>query len=356
MTRFIPIKKSLQENQATIGISGEVFSIPEVGLSVHDGITSGGVLLQERTKTAGENILRNGSFIVNQNGNSWQSIPTSGNIEYIVDGWFYHRGGGSTANAAVSTALASTLPVATKALRVTTFSGDADNSFSVICQQISGVNLLDGQTVTISFWAKTTSSRRIAVTLRQDYDNTEGTNEIFLGNPSLSNDWVFYSYTTTVPKAKTTTAFGVNNFTGLWIWLEAGSNYDARTGGIGTQSGQTDIANVKMEVGDSATPFGSFNQENETLKVQQYYEKHFDDIFMFNGAYNDTANIKCNVYIPFVPKIKPPEVTINTNFLNSPSISVISKKGFNVLGTPNSASSVARVTDYIANAEILPYY
>jgi hypothetical protein len=355
MTRFIPIKKSLQENQQTIGISGEVFSIPEVGLSVHDGATMGGVLLQERSKNSGENILRNGSFIVNQNGTSWQGIPTSGNIEYIVDGWFYHRGGGSTANAAVTTELASDLPVATKALRVTTFSGNNNNSFSIICQQISGVNLLDGQTVTISFWAKTTSSRRIAVILRQDYDNVVGTGELFLGNPSLTTDWEFYSYKITVPKAITTSAFGVNNYTGLWIWLEAGSDYDARTGGIGTQSGQTDIANVKMEIGDSATPFGTFNLENETLKVQQYYEKNFDDIFMFNGAYDDAANVKCNVYIPFVPKIKIPAVTINTNFLNNPSVLDIGKRGFNVFGTPNSASSVARVTDYIANAEILPY-
>jgi len=354
MSKLIITKKSEEENNQTTGLNGEIFAIPSVGLSVHDGVTQGGVLLKQNN-ASNENILRNGSFIVNQNGTSWQGIPTSGNIEYIVDGWFYHRGGGSTANAAVSTGLASDLPVATKALRVTTFSGNNDNSFSIICQQISGVNLLDGQTVTISFWAKTTSSRRIAVILRQDYDNVVGSPELFLGNPSLTNNWEFYSYTITVPKAITTSAFGVNNFTGLWIWLEAGSDYDARTGGIGAQSGQTDIANVKMEIGNSATLFGTFNLENETLKVQQYYEKNFDDIFMFNGAYNDAASIKSNVYIPFVPKIKIPNVTINTNFLTNPSILAIGKRGFNVLATPTSASSVARVTDYIANAEIPPY-
>lgn len=355
MTRFIPIKKSLQENEITTGIDGEIFSIPQVGLAVHDGVTSGGTLLQKRIQSAADNILRNGSFIVNQNGTSWQGIPTTGDIEYIVDGWFYHRGGGSTANAAVATSLASTLPVAKTALRVTTFSGNANNSFTIICQQISGVDLLDGQTVTISFWAKTTSSRRIAVVLRRDYKNILGVNEIFLGNPTLSTGWEFYSFTTTVPKAITTNAFGADNFTGLWIWLEAGSDYDQRTGGIGTQSGQTDIANVKMEVGDSATPFGVFNLEQETLKVQQYYETNFDDFFMSAGAYDPLKVGGSNVYIPIVPKAKIPSVTVNTSFAGTASVLSIGKKGFNVMATPTNATSIARVTDYIADAEILPY-
>jgi hypothetical protein len=355
MSKLIITRKSEQENSQTIGLNGEIFAIPNVGLAVHDGSTQGGLLLKENN-ASNENILRNGNFLVDQNGNSWQNIPSVGNIEYIADGWYFHRGGNSVANVAVARSLANDLPVAYKSLRVTTTSGGLDSSFSVISQQIKGAQLLDGQTVTISFWAKTPQSRRIAVIIRQDYDSVTGTRETFAGNAVLTNDWKFYSFTVEVPSSDLSYIFGGNSFTGIWIWLEAGSNYDNRTGGIGTQSGQTDIANIKMEIGKSATPFQAASYEDELIKVQRYFEKNFNDIFMSRAGFSDTSTINATAYVPFaVKKASIPNVTINTNYLTSPTLLEIGHNGFNVFATANNVSSIARITDYVADCEILPY-
>jgi len=355
MSKLIITKKSEEENNQTIGLNGEIFAIPSVGLSVHDGVTQGGVVLKENN-ASNENLLRNGNFLVEQNGTSWQGIPTTGNIEYIADGWFYHRGGSSTANVATSRSLATGLPVAFKAIRITTFSGGLPSSFSIFCQQIKGAQLLDGQTVTISFWAKTTSSRRIAVVFRQDYDSVTGIKETLAGNATLTNGWELYSFTFDAPSSDTTFTFGTESFVGLWIWLEAGSDYDSRTGGIGTQSGQTDIANIKMEIGNLATPFQASSYEDELSKVQRYFEKSTDDIYMSMGGYGDASTVKASAYVPFAAqKASAPTVTINTNFVTSPTTNVIGINGFNVLGTSNNASSIARITDYVADCEILPY-
>lgn len=356
MTRLIPKKVSAAENAATVGFNGEVLGIPGTGIAIHDGITPGGVVLQNRPGTPGDNLIRNGNFIVAQNGTSWLSIPTSGNFEYIADGWYFHRGGNSTANAATSRSIAADLSDAYTALRITTTSGELASSFSVLSQQIADVQLVAGKTVTVSFWAKTTSTRRIAVSIRQDYDSIKGSVETFAGNASLTTDWVRYSFTATIPASVPADVVGTNSFTGLWIWLEAGSNYDNRTGSIGTQSGQTDIANVKLEIGEVATDFGPHDYASELLKVKRYYEESAQVQFLCRGAYNDATKNNAVGYVQFgVEKVAAPVVTVSGDYVAGLAVAAVGTSGFSVIGTPNNATSVARITGYTANSEIEPY-
>ena len=356
MTRLIPRKVSAAENATTVGFNGEVLGIPGTGIAIHDGITPGGVVLQDRPGTPAENLVRNGNFIVAQNGTSWLSIPTSGSFEYIADGWYFHRGGNSTANAATSRSIAADLPDAYTALRITTTSGGLASSFSVLSQQIANVQLVAGKTVTVSFWAKTTSTRRIAVSIRQDYDSAKGSVETFAGNASLTTNWSRYSFTVNVPASVPADVVGINSFTGLWIWLEAGSNYDNRTGSIGEQSGQTDIANVKLEIGEIATDFGPHSYVDELLKVKRYYEKSTQVQFLCRGAYSDAGKNDAVGYVKFdTEKVAAPVVTVSGDYVAGLAAFGAGAAGFSVLGVPNNATSVARITGYTANAEIEPY-
>lgn len=356
MTRLIPKKVSVAENATTVGFNGEVLGIPGTGIAIHDGVTPGGVVIDNRPGTPGENLIRNGNFIVAQNGTSWQSIPTSGNIEYIADGWYFHRGGNSTANAATSRSIAQDLPDAYTGLRVTTISGDLASSFSVISQQIANVQLVAGKAVTISFWAKTTSVRRIAVSIRQNYDSVKGAVETFAGNASLTTDWIKYSFTVNVPASVPADVIGANSFTAIWIWLEAGSNYDNRTGSIGVQSGQTDFANIKLEIGEIATDFGPHSYADELLKVKRYYEKSTQVQFLARGAYSNASKNAAAGYVKFeTEKVATPVVTVSGNYVTSLAAFSVGTSGFNVLGVPDNISSIARVTGYTANAEIEPY-
>lgn len=357
-TRFVLKRVSKEVNATFTGINGEVLAIPGSGIALHDGATLGGVLLEPRPLNAGRNLLRNGSFIVNQNGTSWLAIPSSGNIEYIADGWHFHRGGGTTANAATSRSFVDGQPDAYTALRVSTFSGGAPNSFAVLCQQIDDARLLGGKRVTVSFKAKASANRRIALTVRRDFRGGVS-DEIFIGNFEIGVAWKSYSQTFDVPNTVAATVFTAGHFTGLWFWLEAGGDFDARTGGIGVHSGSFDVTNIKMEIGDRATPFGEISGGDELLKVQQYFEKSTETVFMSQGGYNDADTVKTVAYIPFrVPKVKAPAISagsITADFAASPTVFDIGARGFNVLATASDVSSIARVTGYTADAEILPY-
>lgn len=361
MTSRLVLKRlSALENQSFTGINGEVVAVPGVGLALHDGGTPGGMVIQPRPQIAGSsghNLIRNGNFIVAQNGNTWLGIPTAGDIHYIADGWFFHRGGGSTANAAVSRTYVDDEDEAYAALRVTTFSGGLASSFSVLCQQIADARLCAGRTVTVSYKAKATTPRRIAVMLRQDFNSATGVLETFAGNAELTTAWQHFSHTLTVPDTPSSYVFGTTHFTGLWFWLDAGSNYDGRTGGVGNTSGQFDITNVKLEISDAATPFGATSYQEELLKVMRYYEKNTETVYMSQAGYNDANTVKTTAYIPYrVPKIKVPAVSgLTSSFVTGPAASAIGTVGFNVLGTANDAVSLARVTGYTADAEILPY-
>lgn len=361
MTSRLVLKRlSALENESFTGINGEVVALPGVGLALHDGGTPGGMLLQPRPQAAGSsgnNLIRNGNFIVQQNGTEWLGIPTSGDIHYIADGWHFHRGGGSTANAATSRSYVDSEDDAYTALRVTTFSGGLASSYSILCQQIADARLCAGRTVTVSYKARATTPRRIAVVLRQDFDSVTGTLETFAGNAELTTDWQHFSHTFDVPDTPSSYTFGAEHFTGLWFWLDAGSNYDARTGGVGNTSGQFDLANVQMEISDAATPFGATSYWEELLRVQRYYEVNAELVYMAQGGYNDGGTVKTTAFVPYrVPKVKAPTISgLTTTYATSAVAAGIGTVGFNVLATSNDLTSIARVTGFTADAEILPY-
>jgi hypothetical protein len=361
MTARLVLKRlSELENDALIGINGELIAVPGVGLALHDGGTPGGIMLEPPPQvagSAGHNLIRNGNFIVQQNGYEWLGIPTSGDIHYIADGWHFHRGGGSTANVAISRTYTESEEDAYTALRVNTFSGGLASSYSILCQQIADARLCIGRTVTVSYKARATNPRRIAVVLRQDFDSATGTLETFAGNAELTTDWQYFTHTFRVPDTPGSYTYGAASFTGLWFWLDAGSNYDDRTGGVGNTSGQFDITNVKMEISSIATPFGATSYWDELLRVQQYFEKNTETVYMAQGGYNDGATVKTVAYIPYrVPKVKTPSISgITSSYVTSPVASGIGTIGFNVLGTANDVTSIARITGFTADAEILPY-
>lgn len=356
-TKLILRRKSEVENSTFVGYNSEVIAVSGKGIALHDGGTPGGMLLEPRIQNSlGTNFIRNGNFIVSQNGVMWLGVGGSG-YAYIADGWYFVAGGESTANCAVSRTYTDGEDDAYSALRITNFSGGLNNSFSVLSQQIDDVRLLAGRKVTVSFKAKASTPRRVAIVIRQDFKGEVGVEETFAGNAEITTSWQYYTFTVTIPPILSTTVISSGNFTGLWIWLEAGSNYDPRTGGIGITSGSFDITNIKIEIGNAATSFGATQLATELRKVQEYYEKHITTQYMSMWAVNDAASVAATTFMNFlVPKIKPPTISgLTTNFLSNAASSVINEGGFNVIGTPNSAVSVARVLGYTANAEIPPY-
>lgn len=358
MTSLVLRRLDPEVNKAYVGLNGELVAVPGQGLALHNGATPGGAEIRAASAIAA-NILRNGNFIVQQRGSSWPAAPSSGNYQHIVDGWWINRGGTSVANCAVARTYTDTLLEAYSALRLTLTSGNTAASFYALCQQIADCRLLQGRTVTLSGIGRATTVKRIAITVRQEFNSATAPVETFGGNIELQATWAPFELTFTVPKVAADAVVNPGHYTSLWLWLEAGSNYDARTGGIGNQSASFDFANLKLEVGQRATPFGPISDADERAAVQRYYEVNTETVFLSQQAVEDIDTKLGTAYLQYrEKKTKTPTIT-NVTFTNVASVSTtgIGTQGFNVTcPSPNAGTTtVARVTGFTADAEYPPF-
>lgn len=347
-------------SQTYTGFLSEVTHVPDKGIAIHDGSTEGGILIPQYTSN-GENLIRNGNFIIQQNGpGPFLSYPDNGdNNQLTFDGWHYVKGAGTRANLAFSREYVDNeVGDAYGAIRISTVSeGTNPAAFSVLAQQISDARILNGRYVTVSFSARAISgARRIAITTRQNMMQGN-TYETFLGNAELEVNWKKFEITGFVDNPGAAQTYGQNHFCALWFWLAAGSDYDSRTGGVSNNDSSVDIANIKMEIGRQATPMQAVSEDDELAKVQRYLEVNNDTQFMHPYAIT-TPDSKATAYVTFSQrKAKIPTISgITTDHTIAPgTANSVRSKGFNVLATANSASSVARITGWTANAEIDPF-
>lgn len=354
MSRLILKNITAQQNAAYTGFNGEAVNVLGIGFAIHDGVNAGGTVYETQKVVAGRNLLRNGDFAVQQNGNEWIGVPSSGEFAYIVDGWFYQRGGGSTANIAISESYLDGVQKLQRGARVTTFSGNGSNAYSVISQRKPGALLLSSKLLTLSFWAKCNTARSVAVELGNDFKSAVQNQRVLAGKANLTPQWQYFEFTFKFPDRPSVMTRGNNHHCWLYFWLEAGDDYNGRTGGINTYSGSFDFADVQLEESEMATPFERLEYHQSLSLVREHFEKVTSVISL--NKYGDTlSDAKVGGYIPFATaKRAAPTVTPTFDFVNGGATFGISAQGFNVSGTANSATSVARLTGYVANAEITP--
>ncbi|MEO3738610.1 carbohydrate binding domain-containing protein [Shewanella baltica] len=354
MPVLIPKKLTTLQNAAYIGLDGELVTVIGLGVALHDGETPGGTIYERQKMISGRNLLRNGDFAVQQNGNSWLGIPTVGSSSYTADGWFYQRGGGSTANIAISESYLDNNLQIQRALRLTTFSGGGSSAFSVFSERIPGALLFSGKTLSLSFWAKCNTARSIAVEIGNDFKSVVTNQRLLIGKADLTTQWKYFSYTFKFPDRPTVFTRGVDHHSWLYFWLEAGDDYNSRTGGISTYSGSFDLADVQLEESEVSTPFERLEYHKSREKVREHFEVVTSVISL--GKYGDNiTDAKVGGYIPFgTTKRKAPTVTATYDFLTGGAVFGVSEQGFNVSGTANSATSPARVLTYKADSEIQP--
>jgi hypothetical protein len=133
------------------------------------------------------------------------------------------------------------------------------NAFGTV---IEDVRTFAGQTVTLSFWAKSASSQTLGAIYIAQIFGTGGSSAVFvnLTPPSLTTSWARYSFTTTLPSLSGKT-IGDSNF--LAITLEGAIN------------NALDLWGVQLEAGSVATPFtpagGGFPGAELALCQRYYY-------------------------------------------------------------------------------------
>ena len=219
-------------------------------------------LTQSNASFAGKNKVINGGFDIWQRGTSFTGFGT---VAYTADRWLAVS---NTATYTVTRQTSSTSdPVGSKYFaRVTaTVAGNFDCTFGQPFESTI-FDSLKGKTVTLSFYAKASTSLTINVFLNRNtsegkvyyYEGTIINNTAF----SLSTSWNRYSVTLTMPDKSVTNQ-------GLQLSFQTAM----------TLNQYYDIWGVQLEEGTIATnfvPTGGGSQHDELEICQRYYEKSYD--------------------------------------------------------------------------------
>jgi hypothetical protein len=189
-------------------------------------------------------------------------------------------------------------------------SADVRSSFN---QPIESVRTFAGQTVTLSFYAKSASGTpNIAVEYVQNF-GAGGSSSVFVTpqKVAISTTWTRYSVTTAIPSISGKTIGSDTNQLILLLWFSAGSDANARTDSLGIQSNTFDIWGVQLEAGSTATPFkrNANSIQGELAACQRYYVRYAAELANYyiggRGNASSTTNVVMQYPIMVEMRTKP---------------------------------------------------
>jgi len=233
------------------------------------------------------NLIINGAMQVAQRGTSSGSITSNGYSS--LDRWYINASGGTYALSQQTFTVGQTdVPNFPKNyLRLAVSTGDNNLGLH---QRVEDVETLGGKTVTLSFWAKGTNpdGGKFVSSWIQDFGSggSASVEAEAEGNIVLTSSWQKFTITFNVPSISGKTV-GAGSFTWVEILRQPATD-------TGTGSWTADIAQVQLEVGDTATPFEHRSYGEELALCQRYYQKSYPK----NEFAGDNTGSGVVVFIP----------------------------------------------------------
>jgi hypothetical protein len=283
--------------------------------------------------------------IINGNFDIWQRGTSFAAAGYGSDRWYNGRVGSTCTMSRQPFALGQTeVPnEPTYFCRMTVASSAGVGNYVTLQHLIEDVRTFAGQGVTVSFYARADSAKPISVELRQQFGTggspSSGVNAIGTTKTTLSSSWQKVTVTATIPSISgKTIGTDNNNRLGLYIWLDAGSNFNSSTDTLGQQSGTFDIAQVQIEAGSVATPFERRPIGTELALCQRYYQSTSGNSVVFDGT--NFSNVQFKTTMRANPTI------VVTPFIGTISNTTLDVYGFHAQNTTTSNAS------FTASAEL----
>jgi len=201
------------------------------------------------------NLIINGAMQVAQRGTSFTSDG------YTLDRWYMSLGGSSgTVSQQSFTAGQTDVPDEPKnylRFNISSYVGE----FSVFTR-VEDVRTLAGQTAVLSFYMKADSAVTVAPFIVQNFGSGGSSNvNSALSTINVTTSWQRFEVSFSVPSISGKT-IGSSSYLQI-MPLRVTSSF----------TGNIDIANVQLEVGDTATPFEHRSYGQELALCQRYYEK-----------------------------------------------------------------------------------
>jgi hypothetical protein len=315
-------------------VDGDVFSASDIN------DTNGTLNLVGQTQNfyAGKNKIINGDFGIWQRGTSYSA---GGFGVYGGMDRFRVSSIGASSTVSRQTFTAGTAPVAGYEAeffaRLAT--GASAMTYWDFGQPIEDVRTFAGQTVTISFWAKSSAATTILIRARQDF-GTGGSSAV--NNDStpfaLTTSWVRYSATISVPSI-TGKTIGTGSNLGVYAQYSSGT-----INGL-----NIDFWGFQIEAGSTATAFQTATGtiQGELAACQRYFTRYGKDgNFNFYGIGAYFSNVT-DIVLPFPVKMRVnPSVTfpaasnfvVNGGACSAVSGGVASTLNYNLAFTASGAA------------------
>jgi hypothetical protein len=221
------------------------------------------------------NAIINGNFDIWQRGTSFSNPATTA---YTVDRWtVVYDGSGATRTLSRQAFTLGQTDVPGEPqyfFRFVQSAAGSGGTFNVFTQRIEGVRTFAGQTVTVSFWAKTAAAKNLTAQLVQNF-GTGGSpsSQVFtaiLTSTSVGTSWTKYTASVAVPSISGKTIGSDNNdYLSLDFVLPINDTFTF------------DITQVQLEAGPVATPFERRPIGTELALCQRYYYASTDGQFNF---------------------------------------------------------------------------
>jgi hypothetical protein len=202
--------------------------------------------------------LINGDFDIWQRGTSFTDSDT-----YSADRWVINPSDGTVAVTRENFAIGQTYVPDNPTYMLELQCTGADDNVGIL-QRIEDVRTFSGQTVTLSFYAKTDTSRTISAYMAQNF-GSGGSSQVNIATQTddIVASWRRFSFTFELDSINGKTV-GDNSFLQVNI---ANPNNETFT---------FYIAHVQLNLGNLALPFYKRSEEEELALCQRYYEKNID--------------------------------------------------------------------------------
>ena len=258
--------------------------------------------IQSVEYAAGKNAIINGAFNVWQRGTTFTNATVN---TYTADRWFFGGSGNNTGAISQQTFTSGTAPVAGYEGQFFFRFNQTTTAISpTITQRIEDVRKFAGQTVTVSFWAKTASSMNglRSITINQNFGSGGSGTVTTTVNSAVATTtaWTRFSYSVAVPSISGKT-------------LGAGSYLELSFNTAEFVAVTLDIWGVQVEAGSVATAFQTATGtiQGELAACQRYLPSIRGQYSTLNGFFASTTGGVFNYNFPVEARVAPTGITVS---------------------------------------------
>ena len=321
----------------------------------------GKLIVDEIEDSGGTSVIGRKNYIINGNFDIWQrgtSLTGGGALNFLADRWQF-EGSGAIYNLSQGTFTAGQTDVPNNPkyyLDITVTSAD---DLSRLEQNIEDVYTLAGETVTVSFWAKytTTAPTNFNVYLVQKFGSggSADVSTTVLSGQTLTTSWQKFTGTVTLPSISGKTVGTGSSLMFRGPWNSNNETYDIQ------------VAQVQVEKGSVATDFEVRHIGEELHLCQRYYHQSVDGIaYNDGGAYFGTTTAKVWYEYPVEMRVNPTisfggsasnyTVLVGGNVITATAIAssnITTKGAFNNLTTSSQTNGAAALFRWTSGGHII---